>query len=102
MRKVLRTFLFTFLALALSLGVAQADAVLVEAAHTLTKLVDSVALLDPSHSDLETLCQFSGSDIESIGVDPASGVLYVQLQFPPGAFTISCHIRTGPAGSPRM
>ena len=48
--------------------------VLVEGSHTLTQLVDSSVTLDPSQAILD-----DRASIESIGVDPSTGDLYIQL-----------------------
>ncbi len=63
---------------------AQID--LIEAGHMKNQLVDSTAPLDPGGTQalLESL---SSGDIESIGVHPTIGDLYIQLQSPGGDFT---------------
>lgn len=58
----------------------QAAVVLIEPGHTLNQLVDSVVPLDPSQTQLDTACAFGNTgNIESIGIDAATGTLYVQL-----------------------
>ena len=59
---------------------------LVEPGHTLTQLVDSAFPLHPSQPALDAACAFGNQgNIESIGIDPATGTLYVQLS--PGGFS---------------
>lgn len=89
----------TIAALILSLAPASAQVVLVEqTGHVLTKIVDSAAPLDLSQLLLED--PSPEADIESIGIDPATGDLFVQLQDPPGSFeSLTTHIfRISPAG----
>jgi hypothetical protein len=73
---------------------------LVEPGHTLIKLVDSFAPLDPSHVLLDQGCIFGNQgNIESIGIDPATGMLYVQLidiRAIPGSNT-TCILSVSPA-----
>ncbi len=73
--------------------------VLVEGSHTLSKLVDSNVTLDPSQAMLNDFA----AEIESIGVDPSTGDLYIQLAEQPGVFTptsVTTHIyKVTPAGS---
>ena len=73
---------------------------LVEGSHTLSQLVDSSVPLDASQAMLDDL-----ASIESIGVDPSTGDLYIQLAehaFIPIPFTEksdATHIyRVTPAG----
>ena len=68
---------FTALLLSVAGVTAHAQVTLVEPGHTLRKIVDSVAPLDPSQVLLDTLTP--NADIESIAVDRATGDLYVQL-----------------------
>lgn len=58
-----------------------AQVVLVEAGHVLNQIVDSAVPLHPSQALLEVF----GHDIESIGIDPSTGDLYIQLSS--GGFT---------------
>lgn len=77
------------------LSAVHAQVALVEPGHTLVKHVDSVFLLHPSQSLLETAVP--ASNIESIAIDPigpaAGGLLYVQLIDPPfSANSMTTHV----------
>ena len=71
--------------LAVTVTSVQAAVTLIEPTHTLTQLVDSAVPLHPSQAALDVACAFGNAgNIESIGIDPATGTLYVQLS--PGGF----------------
>lgn len=77
---------------------AWAQVTLVEPGHTLNQIVDSAVPLHPSQTLLDTTMPIG--DIESIGIDPSTGDLYVQLESPAGSFSSSTtHIfMVSPAG----
>lgn len=85
-------------ALGLTVHGANAQITPVEPGHSLSPIVDSVFPRDPSQTLLETTAPVG--DIESIGVNPGTGDLYIQLQYPPGAPTSqTTHIfKVSPAG----
>ena len=79
----------TVAVLGLASGTSSANGpsvVLVEPGHTLSQIVDSAVPLHPSQTGLDTLCSFGDEgNIESIGIDKATGTLYVQVSS--GGFT---------------
>jgi hypothetical protein len=88
MKKVLGTMIIFSVVMVFLAGTGQADVVLVEPGHTMTKLVDSAFPSHPSQIDLDFACEFEPNsyDIESIAVDESTGRLWVQLEFPAGSF----------------
>jgi hypothetical protein len=84
---------------ALAAGTSEAAVTLVEPGHTLNQIVDSGVPLNPTQPALDTACAFGNAgNIESIGVDPATGTLYTQVS--PGGFTsiTSCVFSVSPVG----
>ncbi|OFW00098.1 MAG: hypothetical protein A3F68_01490 [Acidobacteria bacterium RIFCSPLOWO2_12_FULL_54_10] len=73
------------LTLLLGIPFAKAQVVLVEPGHALNQIVDSAVPLNPTQALLETTLPVG--EIESVGIHPVTGDIYIQLQDPPGAFT---------------
>jgi hypothetical protein len=93
--------LLTVVGVMIAGATAQAGVVLVEGGHILNPLVDSQNPLHGSQGQLDSACVFGAAgNIESIGVDPATGTLFVQLAHPATFFqsTTTCIFSVTPAG----
>ncbi len=93
-----RIFFATAL-LSLAAGASQGVVTLVEAGHSLSQIVDSAVPLHPSQAALDSACAFGNAgNVESVGVDAATGTLYIQISSGGFASADTCIFAVSPSG----
>jgi hypothetical protein len=99
MRRIMGRALLVPAILALAVGTSGAGVALVEPGHTLNQVADSVFPSHPSQTDLDTKGTLATSTIESIGINSATGMLFVQLTgFSLATGSTSCIFSVSPTG----